>query len=41
MNIGEGEKIEKERDANPKCLLMIENKLRVDEWRWVGDGLDG
>ena len=22
-------------------LLMIENKLRVDGGRWVGDGLDG
>ena len=30
-----------ERQTNHKRLLMIENKLRVDGGRWVGDGLDG
>ena len=31
----------KEKEANHKKLLAIENKLRVDGGRWVGDGLDG
>ena len=40
MNIGEGgERVE--RETNHKRLLMIENKLRCDEGRQVGDGLDG
>ena len=39
MNIGEEEK--EERETNHKRLLMVENKLRVDGGRWVGDGLNG
>ena len=30
-----------ERERNHKRPLMIENTLRVDGGRWVGDGLDG
>ena len=41
MNIGEGEKEKKrERETSHKRLLTIENKLRVDGGRWVGDGLN-
>ena len=29
-----------EKETNHR-RLMIENKLRVDGGRWVGDGLDG
>ena len=39
MNIWEGG--EEESETNHKRLLTIENKLRVDGGRWVGDGLDG
>ena len=31
----------KERESNHERLLAMENKLRVDGGRWVGDGLDG
>jgi len=34
-----GEK--REREANHKRLLTMENKLKVDGQRWLGDGLDG
>ena len=37
MNIWEGGK---RKEVNHKRLLMIENKLRVDGGRWMGDGLD-
>ena len=30
-----------EGETNYKRLSMIENKLRIDRRRWVGDGLDG
>ena len=30
----------KNREANHKKLFAIENKLRVDGRRWVGDGLN-
>ena len=30
-----------ETERNHRRLLMIQNKLRVDGGRWVGDGLDG
>ena len=40
MNIREGKK-KREREANHKRLLMIENKLGIARGRWVGDGLDG
>ena len=30
-----------ERETNHERLLMIENKLRADRGREVGDGLDG
>ena len=40
MNIWAGGEKE-ERGTNHKRFLMIENKLRVDRGRWVGDGLDG
>ena len=36
MNIWEGEN--REREANHKRLLMVDNRLRVDGERWVGDG---
>ena len=29
------------KEANHNRLLTTEKKLRVDERRWVGDGLDG
>lgn len=32
---------EKEREANCKRPLMIENKLRADGGTWAGNGLDG
>ena len=42
MNLWEGEKERKrERKANHKRLLTIEDKLRVDGRRWAEDGLDG
>ena len=42
MNIWEGGKEKKERrKTNHKRLLKIENKLRVDGGKEVGDGLDG
>ena len=31
----------KEREANHKRFLIIENKLRVDRGRWVGEWVDG
>ena len=40
MNIWEGAG-RGDRETNHKRLLTIENKLRVDGGRWVGDGLDG
>ena len=40
MNVCEGG-WKGERKENHKRLIMIENKLRVDGGRWVGDGLDG
>ena len=40
MNIWEGGGRE-DREINHMRLLMIENKLRVDGGKWVGDGLDG
>ena len=40
MNVWEEQEGEKERETNHERLLKIENKLRVDVWRWVGDGLD-
>ena len=30
----------KEREANHKTLLSIENKLRVFERKWAGDGFN-
>ena len=39
MNIGEGGK--KERGANHKRLLTIENKLKVNGEEVAGDGLNG
>ena len=36
-----GRKQEKRGKTNHKGLLKIENKLRFDGGRWVGDGLDG
>jgi len=39
-HMGWGKK-EKKREANKEKLLKIENKLRVDGGKWVGDGLDG
>ena len=41
---GKGRKKKKkkrEKETNHKRLLKVENKLRVGEGRWVGDGLDG
>ena len=34
-------KTKREREANHKRLLRIENKLRVNEGRWGTGGLDG
>ena len=39
-HIGRGKK-KKERETDHKRLLKIENKMRVEEGKWVGDGLDG
>ena len=36
-----GRQEREERETNHNRLLTIENKLRVDKGRWVGDGLDG
>ena len=41
MTIWEGGGEIGERETNHRRLLIIENKLRVDGGRWVGDGLDG
>ena len=41
MNIWEGETGRQGKETNHKRFLMIENKLRVDEERWVGAGLNG
>ena len=30
----------RERETNHKRYLTIENKLRVDGGRWIGDGLN-
>ena len=38
-HMGRGKK--REREANHKRLLTVENKLRVNGGRWVGDGLNG
>ena len=35
-----GRRGRKERKTNPKRLLKIENKLRVDGGRWMWGGLD-
>ena len=40
MNIWESGGKE-ERETNHKILLTIENELRIDGGRWVGDGLNG
>ena len=40
MNTWEG-RARGERETNHKRLLTIENKLRVDGGKWVGDGLNG
>lgn len=37
--MGRGKR-ERERETNHKRHLTIENKLRVDGRRWVGDGLN-
>ena len=37
-HMGEGRK---EREINHKSVLTIQNKLRVDGERWMGDELDG
>ena len=41
MNIWEGGEKTGKRETNHKGLLIIENKLKVDGGRRVGDGLDG
>ena len=38
---GRKNKMKIARETNHKRLLMLENKLRADGGRWVGDGLDG
>ena len=40
MHIRGGER-KRERETNHKRLLTLDNKLRVDGGRWMGDGLDG
>ena len=40
-HMGRGKRKKGEREISHKRLFSIENKLRVDGGRWVGDGLDG
>ena len=38
--MGKGKGKKRQKEADHKRLLMIENKLRVDGGKWMGDGLD-
>ena len=40
-HMGRGRKKKEEKETNHKRLLMIENKLRIDGRKWMGDGLHG